>query len=360
MKQYDIAVVIGRFSPPHFAHIELFKRALDVANDITIVIGSYNSPRSIRTPWTAEERAEMILSCFSLEEQKHIHFGFVSDTLYNDPDWVADVSATVRGVERKLNLSFDYPPKIALIGHEKDDTGYVNYFKSWKFIDVGNKIVGDAENSMISATKVRELYFEKYFNFLPSICPPSVVTFLTAFAKTTQYAELQAEYDAAIKYDAQYENAPYGQVNFVTVDNIVIQSGHILLIKRKDAPGKGLWALPGGHLNVNETFLQGALRELKEETNIKVPEKVLRGSIFFDQVFDHPDRSLRCRTKSKKGRTITRAFGFKLDDSSELAHVKGGDDADTAWWFTFDEIQNMRNVMFEDHYDLTIKALNSL
>ena len=65
----------------------------------------------------------------------------------------------------------------------------------------------------------------------------------------------------------------------MTVDAVVVQSGHILLVKRGDMPGKGLWALPGGFLNQEETMLDGAIRELKEETKIKVPVPVLKGSI---------------------------------------------------------------------------------
>ncbi len=360
-QKFDISVVIGRFSPAHFAHIGLFNQALELADNLIIILGSYNSPRSIKNPWSADERAKMILACFPVETQSRIHFGFVADSMYNDADWVATVGSTVRSIGFTLGLGTDYLPKIALVTHQKDESSYyVNYFKSWKIIDVGNTTNGVESNSILSATKVRELYFEKYFNVLPSICPKGVSDFLIEFAKTPEYAHLKEEYDAAVKYDAQYENVPYGQVNFVTVDNVVVQSGHVLMIKRKMAPGKGLWALPGGHLNINETFLQGAIRELKEETSIKVPDKVLKGSVFFDQIFDHPDRSLRCRTKSKKGRTITRAFGFKLDDIADLPHVKAGDDAESAYWFTFDEVQNMQKEIFEDHYSITMSALSRL
>ena len=43
--------------------------------------------------------------------------------------------------------------------------------------------------------------------------------------------------------------------------------------------------------NSNETFLDCAVRELIEETNIRVPEKVLRGSIVKTELFDSPKRS---------------------------------------------------------------------
>jgi bifunctional NMN adenylyltransferase/nudix hydrolase len=78
------------------------------------------------------------------------------------------------------------------------------------------------------------------------------------------------------KYKESWKAAPFPPT-FVTVDAVVVQSGHVLLVKRKAMPGAGLWALPGGFLNQEETLLDGAIRELKEETKIKVPVPVLKG-----------------------------------------------------------------------------------
>ena len=49
------------------------------------------------------------------------------------------------------------------------------------------------------------------------------------------------------RYKDIWADAPYAPT-FVTTDAVVIQSGHVLLVKRRTAPGKGLWALPGGFL----------------------------------------------------------------------------------------------------------------
>ena len=113
------------------------------------------------------------------------------------------------------------------------------------------------------------------------------------------------------------------------------------MIKRKSAPGEGLYALPGGFLNQNERIVDGAIRELKEETKIKVPDKVLIGSIKAKEVFDAPDRSLR-------GRTITHAFYIELDDITP-PKVKGSDDALVAEWIPLSNISGMQDKLFEDH-----------
>jgi bifunctional NMN adenylyltransferase/nudix hydrolase len=116
------------------------------------------------------------------------------------------------------------------------------------------------------------------------------------------------------------------------------------MIKRRSEPGKGLWALPGGFVNAgtDASVQDAAIRELREETGLKVPVPVLRGSITASKVFDAIDRSAR-------GRTITHAFKFELADG-ELPKVKGMDDAEKAKWIPFAEIKSEE--CFEDHYEI--------
>lgn len=366
MKKYKIAVVIGRFQPVHSAHFALFDKALDVADNLLIILGSHNSPRTVKNPWSSEDRINMIRASLPEKMSNRVLIAGVEDSIYSDTDWASDVYNTVDNVYKNLypNQSNINPEEknnnIVLVAHSKDETTYyLNYFKAYDTINV-SAINASDNGPAISATKIRELYFEGYMNLIGATCPPAVVNFLNDFRKTEEFAILKDEYDAALSYDSKYENIPYGKVNFVTVDSMVVQSGHVLLVKRGNSPGKGLWALPGGHLDINETFIQGAIRELKEETKIKVPDKVLMGSIAYDHIFDHPDRSLRGRLKKKIGRTITRLFVFKLDDSQPLPKVRGSDDATDAWFFTFGEIKSMRNQLFEDHWDMIQKGLNNI
>lgn len=129
----------------------------------------------------------------------------------------------------------------------------------------------------------------------------------------------------------------------MTADPVTFCLGHVLLIQRAKAPGKGLWALPGGFVNASDPSIEDAmLRELKEETNIKVPVPVLRGSIKSSKVFDHKDRSAR-------GRTITHAYNIVLNDKT-LPKIRAADDAADAKWVPFNEIQS--HWLFEDHYDI--------
>ena len=158
-----------------------------------------------------------------------------------------------------------------------------------------------------------------------------------------EYEQVIREREFVETYKKQYASLPYPPI-FSTADAVVIQSGHVLMIRRRAEPGKGLWALPGGYVNANtdKSVEDAAIRELREETGIKVPAPVLRGSIVRSKVFDAIDRSAR-------GRIITHAFYIQLPDG-ELPKVKGSDDADKARWVPIAEVKSEE--CFEDHYEI--------
>lgn len=147
----------------------------------------------------------------------------------------------------------------------------------------------------------------------PERTPESTRKVLDAFKKTDDYQQLHEEADFIDKYKRQWESAPYPPT-FMTADALVIQSGHILLVERLNLPGRGLWALPGGFLDPKETLFGACVRELREETQLQVPEPVLRGSCHSQHTFDDPYRSAR-------GRTITQAFYFQLK-TTQMAYQK--------------------------------------
>ena len=114
----------------------------------------------------------------------------------------------------------------------------------------------------------------------------------------------------------------------------------------------GQWALPGGFVRDCERLMDAVLRELLEETRLKLPGPVLRGSLRGQDVFDHPERSLR-------GRTITHAFHFEFP-SGELPAAKGGSDAAKARWFPLADLPAMEAQMFEDHFYIVERFVGTL
>ena len=106
----------------------------------------------------------------------------------------------------------------------------------------------------------------------------------------------------------------------VTTDCVVFGfDGHemkILLVERGIEPYKGMWALPGGFIRMDETAEQCAQRELQEETGLNL--SLLKQFMTFSEVNRDP-----------RERVISIAF-YALARKSD---VKGGDDAAQARWF---------------------------
>lgn len=341
MYQYDFAVFIGRFQPFHSGHLHVVQEGLKQANQLILLIGSAWQSRNSRNPWDHAEREAMVRACLTEKENKRLLCLPLMDVPYNDEIWVRNVQATVNGLVTAHHQQPHQSASIALIGHKKDQTGfYLNLFPQWHNISVENY-------QSVSATPFRDLFFStNYENVLKEwqqkeFLPQSVANWLRNFAELNPaYQQVCEEIGFIKKYKQAWRNAPYPPI-FVTVDAVVVQSGHVLLVQRKANPGKGLWALPGGFVNQDEKLQDACLRELREETKLKVPVPVLKGSIKKQGVYDDPYRSAR-------GRTITHAFYIELEPQAELPKVKGGDDAKLAQWIPLAELNSQ--TLFEDHY----------
>lgn len=343
--RFDFIVYIGRLTPPHIGHIASIERALELADKVIVVLGSADRPRSIKDPWSINERKVMIRHSLPGNAASRVIITAVPDRMYNDAQWLLDVQ---RAVGSAVAGSGADPATtgIGLIGLNKDaSSSYLDMFPQWPRVSTGF-IDG------LSATDLRDLYFgltgderadRGPWMKLEASVPEAVIAWLKTFRTTAEYDRLAAEWLFIRDYRAAWSTSPYPPT-FVTTDAVVVHSGHILLIRRRAAPGKGLWALPGGFVGQEERLQDAAIRELVEETGLKLPEKVLRGSIAASHVFDHPNRSLR-------GRTVTHAFHFDFP-AGELPRVKGGDDADKAQWFPLAQLESMRSMLFEDHFDI--------
>jgi bifunctional NMN adenylyltransferase/nudix hydrolase len=337
-KLYGTLVLIGRFQPFHNAHLEIIKRATALTDNLVIITGSANQPRTYKNPFTSAERERMIKAATGGLTLK-IHVESNPDTIYNDQAWAVRIQSIVSRY-RILGT------KTAIIGHKKDDSSfYLDMFPQWEYVDV-------EEIEPLSAVNIRDLYFNWTFNsnFIKNVVPASTYDFLMDFRKTEEFAQIIKEREFVENYKKQYASLPYPPI-FSTADAVVIQSGHVLLIKRRAEPGRGLWAMPGGYVNANtdKSVEDAAIRELREETMIKVPAPVLRGNIVRSKVFDAIDRSPR-------GRIITHAFFIQLPDG-ELPKVKGSDDAEKARWVPIADIKPEE--CFEDHYEILQHFLGS-
>ena len=121
-----------------------------------------------------------------------------------------------------------------------------------------------------------------------------------------------------------------------TVDIVVLRNHknkvEILFIQRKNPPFQGSWALPGGFVEMDETCLEGAHRELEEETSLKGLYLQPLG------IFDKIDRDPR-------GRTISMVYWTILTNQDK---AKASSDAASIGWFGLD---NLPSLAF-DHMDI--------
>ena len=126
----------------------------------------------------------------------------------------------------------------------------------------------------------------------------------------------------------------------VTADCVVITKEaeqKVLLIQRGDQPFKGGWAFPGGFMNMDETTEQCAVRELEEETGLRLSDVQQIGA------YSKVDRDPR-------GRTITVAYLAIVD--APVA-VTGQDDAAKAEWWPLSDLPHLAF----DHYDIMQDAI---
>jgi bifunctional NMN adenylyltransferase/nudix hydrolase len=336
--QFDFLVFIGRFEPFHNGHYSVVERALKLAHQVIILIGSSRKPRTIRNPWNASEREVMIRAAFATESARLLIHP-LRDHLYNDAMWVSEVQRLVATASSAVPNA-KAGPKIGLIGHRKDETSYyLAMFPQWELVNTVNVAgvsASDLREDLFAGDPGREL-------LIRAAVPEPVFAMLKGFREGPHFAQLVREHQFIKNYRKGWANAPY-EPSFVTVDAVVVHSGHVLMIRRRAEPGKGLWAFPGGFVDPKETLKTAVIRELREETRLKLPAPVLLGSIKSHEVFDHPQRSLR-------GRTFTHAYFFDFP-SGELPPVKGGDDAEHAQWLPISEAMEMEEQFFEDHYHI--------
>lgn len=348
MSALKVGVVIGRFQPLLKGQVEHILVPATQNSDLVIVLlGSSMKARTSEDPFDNATRQEMIERSL-VGNTTQIVFEPIRDFLYaNTPvDWITHVQKKVSDAIREELGTSDV--EVTLYGAESSETkgpslvSYHNWFPQW---DVS---VAKISNPGLSLEALSLLFEEDYETFSEYVTEETY-DFLANFWLHPYGSEMQEEFEYVKKYKEATQVGRY-PIQFLTVDNVVYYKGNILLIKRRSKPGKGLWALPGGFLESTESCKEGAVRELEEETKLRVRPEWLVAK----DSFDHPRRSTR-------GRTLTNAFLWKIPDGNTFPKVRAGSDASRAKWFPLAQIlEEMPELLFEDHLDIITTLMRRL
>ena len=318
----EFGVFIGRFQPPHLAHEASFRRGLELFNTLILVIGSARVYPNIKNPFGFELRCEMVLAGLEPELQSRVKCVPSLDEFEREDLWLEGVRAAVKSVAGSSASA-------GLLSYIKDSSGYYQKsFPEWPVFESG-------VDSDLNATDVRVSMYQGH-NHWREMVSPAVREILGTWLATPEFSRLQLEYKTIQAWKLEASKMKYPIIG-VTVDSLATCAGHLLLIERAGALGKGAWALPGGFLEPDETLEHGAIRELLEETGLEVSTRPTSS-----RTFDWPTRSLR-------GRVISQGFHFDLE-LAQPPNVKAADDAARAFWLPLPAALESRERFHDDHW----------
>lgn len=325
---------MGGFRIFHLGHKAVIDKALELADEVVVVIGSQYAPRSPKIPFTANERQDFIRAVYP--DEPRLKITTVPDFPYSDEDWIASVEAAVESIAIPGN-------DIGLIGHSKDQSSYyLNIFPKWgTYVEVENM-------AGINATDIRQMLYRKEPSTWVDFVPEQTVSLVEAIISNhpQEWQNILDWNDDLLKTKSAWSASPYPPI-FTTVDVCAIHAGCVLLIERGGPQGRGLWALPGGFLEQYEVARDGALREFYEE--VVIPGVSV--TIGDPRVFDRPDRS-------ERGRTISIAYPINVKYSRKgLPSVRGTDDATRAFWQPLHDLPPA--MFFEDHASIIDHFVNN-
>jgi bifunctional NMN adenylyltransferase/nudix hydrolase len=337
-----VANIVGRFQMAHKAHIDLINTAIGALKTalaagrakkirVVITLGSAFHARTPKNPFTWVERKNMLLAGLAPEDRHLVDFVPVRD-YHDDERWA-------RIVHGKVTALVGAGAHVQVFGHYKDaSSAYLDdCFKQWEVVPVPK--LGD-----LDATTLRAMLFsgeddDITLSALEDSVPLGIRQYLKVWMQKPCYASLKEEFAVLAT-----EKKKYGYGPFVSGDFVCRTKHHVLLIRRKFQPGRGLIAVPGGFLEakLRETPRQCAEREGGEEAQIGVLKSTLHAALCGSEVFAHPDRSVR-------GNVISHAYFYNLD-SEACPEVKAADDAFEAFWFPIANLRDIEDELYDDHF----------
>lgn len=308
-----IGIFIGRFEPFHIGHADVVRQILQHCDRVLILIGSSHGSLDPKNPFSFKKRQEMISNYCDATFPGRVAGIFPLKDHIKDTDWAIQVRQVVQAVSSNA--------EVVLYGYHKDSSSYyLDFFPDWTFKELDNF-------EGINATEIRDRMFETD-GMDDNRVPKEVNAIIAEWVNTEEFAKLKKEYLFYKSYREKFKDMEHPPT-FVTVDAVIFDDKqHVLLIKRKDFPGKGYYSLPGGFVGQDETLEQSVLRTIEAKCGLILGKDVIRRV----KVIDNPRRSLR-------GRTITHVFVFQIGKQIPCR----------AEWFNVNQLFLYEEQIFEDH-----------
>lgn len=333
-----VGVLIGRFQGYHKYHHKHIQKAASENDIVLVLIGSSNARRSIKNPFTFAEREAMIRENIMMDcaiDHNKIVLLPSYDIPYDDASWANSIVDLVDSYMRESMEHF----LVSIYGSEKDQSSfYLKMFPEWE-LRIDNDI--DME---FGSTNFRESWFKakQTVNFVEQLVTND--TLLWLYNNWIYNSDIQGEWDYYEKEKVTFGNYPYPEtLTFSCADAVVRCHNKVLMIRRKNNPGKGCLALPGGFKNRNETFLDAALRELAEETGLDI-RRDHNKFLVSTRLFDSPYRSLGIPRS-------TLAVYFDMSrhfNKGEYPAIQASDDAASVEWVSIDGLF-LSTEVYDDH-----------
>lgn len=124
---------------------------------------------------------------------------------------------------------------------------------------------------------------------------------------------------------------------------IIEKDNKFLLQKRKIKPHKNKWSIPAGFLEIEEKPKEAAIRELKEETNLKLKEK----PDFIGNInLEHPDGK----------RVLVSVFKSNINDCEGELRPEENEVEKLEFWSLEEIKKDKEKLDYEDYIHLIDKA----
>lgn len=362
---YNIGIFVGRMSLPMEHHFDAIRYSLRKGLDrVVIVLGSPYQYPDVKNPFTLRERIDMIQTRIhkDLELRGRVVVTYAEDSK-SEMWWRDNVRNAVDYQRDLIALSQPEDTKFQyfICACNKDKSSYWNTaFKGYNHIDIP---IIFKDDKPISATSLRGHIIgavdadEAYEQLQLAIDSGKIDVDVAGIIDQILFSEPQGserfirlnnEYKAYERELQKFESYPYRDcLHHCCSDSLVVCDGHVLLVQRANHPSIGAWAMAGGHKENGETFEDCAIRELKEEINLRLSSDTLRRAIRDRKVFDEAGRD---PVFDKP--TVVHYTEIERDPDGRLPRANGKDETLCAEWKTIQWIENNKHLIFADHYEI--------